>query len=309
MSSRLFMSSGDLVADRRYDFARDLQLRGDLDAAADLLRQAVELAPDFASAWFALGDLCEQLGRRADAIRAYREAARADADDRHGASLRLIRLDAAPLTAMPQGYVRTLFDQYAPRFESSLVGDLGYRGPDLLFKAVLAVRAATRRPAFFRRAIDLGCGTGLAARAFAANVDAIVGIDLAPQMLARARATGLYAALAVADLVEGLRGEPDASADLILAADAAVYLDDLAPMLAAASRVMTPDGLIALTLETHSGDGVVLGRGLRYAHSEQHLRDACVAAGLTLASLEDAWARREDGVPAPGLVAVATRRP
>ena len=121
MSSRLFMSSGDLVADRRYDFARDLQLRGDLDAAADLLRQAVELAPDFASAWFALGDLCEQLGRRADAIRAYREAARADADDRHGASLRLIRLDAAPLTAMPQGYVRTLFDQYASRFEASLV--------------------------------------------------------------------------------------------------------------------------------------------------------------------------------------------
>src|SRR5438876_52374 len=55
MPARLFLSSGDLVADRRYDFARDLQLRGDLPAAADLLRQAIELAPKFASAWFTLG--------------------------------------------------------------------------------------------------------------------------------------------------------------------------------------------------------------------------------------------------------------
>ena len=44
MPARLFLSSGDLIADRRYDFARDLQLRGDLSAAADLLQQAIELA-------------------------------------------------------------------------------------------------------------------------------------------------------------------------------------------------------------------------------------------------------------------------
>jgi hypothetical protein len=45
MPVRLFLSSGDLVADRRFDFARDLQLKGDLVAAADLLEQATELAP------------------------------------------------------------------------------------------------------------------------------------------------------------------------------------------------------------------------------------------------------------------------
>ncbi len=78
-----------------------------------------------------------------------------------------MRLGAEPLAGMPQAYVQTLFDQYAPRFESSLVDDLGYRGPALLFKAVLSVRAAARKPAFFKRAIDLGCGTGLAAAAFA----------------------------------------------------------------------------------------------------------------------------------------------
>ena len=50
MPARLFLSSGDMIADRRFDFARDLQLKGDLAAAADLLLQAIDLAPGFASA-------------------------------------------------------------------------------------------------------------------------------------------------------------------------------------------------------------------------------------------------------------------
>src|SRR5947209_18766793 len=85
----LFMSSGDLMADRRFDFARDLQLKGDLVAAADLLTQATELAPGFASAWFTLGAIREQLGERAQAVAAFRNAPAANPEDRDGASLRL----------------------------------------------------------------------------------------------------------------------------------------------------------------------------------------------------------------------------
>ncbi len=152
MPSRLFLSSGDLMADRRFDFARDLQLKGDLAAAADLLLQAIELAPDFASAWFTLGGIREELGEHGSAIAAYQKAQASDPNDRHGAGLRLMRLGAAPVSGMPQAYVQTLFDQYAPRFEASLVGDLGYRGPVLLFKAVLSVRSAARKSALFARA-------------------------------------------------------------------------------------------------------------------------------------------------------------
>ena len=96
------------------------------------------------------------------AIAAFRRAlARRSRQDRHGAGLHLMRLGAEPWPAMPQAYVRALFDQYAPRFEAALVDDLGYRGPALLFRAVLSARAAARKPAFFKCAIDLGCGTGL----------------------------------------------------------------------------------------------------------------------------------------------------
>jgi len=307
MPARLFLSSGDLMADRRFEFARDLQLKGDLPAAADLLLQAAELAPNFASAWFTLGQIREELGEGEAAIAAYRKAQTSDPSDRHGASLRLMRLGAEQLSGMPQAYVQVLFDQYASRFESSLVDDLGYRGPALLFKAVLSVRAAARKPAFFKRALDLGCGTGLAATAFAKEVDHFIGIDLAPRMIERARETGLYEELQVDDMLSGLRGKPDASADLILAADAMVYVADLAPVLAEARRVLADGGLLAFTTETHDGEGVVIGDGLRYAHSAAYVRATVEGAGLKLPLLEDRSARNEDNVPVPGLVAVAAQ--
>jgi predicted TPR repeat methyltransferase len=306
MPVRLFLSSGDLMADRRFDFARDLQLKGDLVAAADLLLQATDLAPGFASAWFTLAEIRERLGEREAAIEAFRKAEIADPEDRHGARLRLMLLKAEPLSDMPQAYVRALFDQYAPKFESALVGDLGYRGPALLFKAVLAARA--RKPAFFKSAIDLGCGTGLAAAAFARNVDHFTGIDLSPRMIEKARSTGLYAELEVTDMLAGLRGKPESSADLILAADAMVYVADLAPVLAEAGRVLVSGGLLAFTVETHGGDGVILGKGLRYAHAAAYVRRSIEAAGLNLSLLEDRSARNEDHLPVPGLVVVAARR-
>jgi predicted TPR repeat methyltransferase len=307
MPARLFLSSGDLIADRRYEFARDLQLRGDLVAAADLLEQAIELAPAFASAWFTLGEIREQLGERDAAVAAFRKTREADASDSYGAGLRLMRLGAEELAAMPPAYVRTLFDQYAPRFDRALIDDLGYRGPSLLFKAVLAVCHAARKPAFFKRAVDLGCGTGLAAAAFASEVDHFVGIDLSPGMIEKAKATGLYAELEVNDMLDGLRMRAEASADLVIAADAMVYVPDLVPVLTEITRVLASGGLLAFTLERHAGYGVILGRGLRYAHGVNYVRAALAAAGLTPLQFEEQSFRNESDVPVPGLVVVAAR--
>ncbi|WP_022722054.1 class I SAM-dependent methyltransferase [Rhodopseudomonas sp. B29] len=308
MPTRLFLTSGNVLADRRYDFARDLLLRGDSAAAAELLEQAVELESGFASAWFTLGEIREdQLGDRAGAIAAYQHARAADPQDRHGARLRLSRLGAADLDPMSPAYVGALFDQYAPRFEKSLVGDLGYRGPALLLEAIQDAARTLGRPARFARALDLGCGTGLAGRAFAPIVDEIIGFDLSAQMIERCRATRLYTRLVVTDLVAGLAGEPPASANLILAADVLVYMRDVGPMLREVARVLMPGSLFAFTAETHDGDGVVLTEGLRFAQSGAYLKGEIADVGLSVALLDNASARNEHDRPLPGLVVVATK--
>src|SRR5712691_3476893 len=264
-SATLPVSSGDLIADRRYAIARDLERRGELSGAADLLAQALEREPGFSAAWFALADVRERLGDRAGAGAAFRRALALDPDDAQGAGLRLARLEArnAP---MPPAYVRTLFDQYAPRYEDALVRELAYCAPRLLRDAVERVQTA-RGPALrFRRMLDLGCGTGLAGEAFADCCDTMFGIDLSPAMIEQARRKNLYGGLLVADLTEAIERE-QARADLIVAADAFVYLADLEPLCRAAARVLETGGLFAFTTETHEGAGIVLGEKLRYAHS------------------------------------------
>jgi predicted TPR repeat methyltransferase len=300
----LFASSGDLIADRRYDFACAYSQDGDLPAAAELLLQAIELAPRFAAAWFALGDVRERSGDGAGAIEAFRQARDFDLNDRHGAALRLARLDAGAGEPMSPGYVRALFDQYAPRFDEELVGRLAYRGPELLLQAVEVVAGAGAR---FARLIDLGCGTGLAGKLFAPLCDFALGVDLSAAMIDRARRKNLYQELVVADMAACLAQQPDASADLVIAADAFCYLADLVPICHAVARVLSPGGLVAFTVETHAGDGAVLGAKLRYAHAAGHVRAALEAAVLAVRLLQTASTRNENGAPVPGLVVVAQR--
>jgi predicted TPR repeat methyltransferase len=275
--------------------------------AAAIYRRASELVPDRASVWRLLGKVLEQLGDRSEAIKALRRARELDPSDPFGAGVELMRLGAAELSEMPPAFVRSLFDQYAPTFDTALVQSLGYRGPQVLLEAVRSVCEAHQKPASFKHAIDLGCGTGLAAAAFAKMVDRFTGIDLSPAMIEKARATGFYAELEVTDMLEGLRSTPDSGADLVLAADAMVYVADLLPVLKQASRVLACGGLLAFTLERHDGDGFIMGEGRRYAHSASYVRASIEAAGLVVLQFEQHSARCEAGLPVPGLVIVAEK--
>jgi predicted TPR repeat methyltransferase len=303
---QLFISSGDLIADRRFEFAKELEKRGDLMGAADLYEQAVEVAPGFASAWFALGEARVRLGDNAAALEAFRRAGAADPQDRHGAAVQLARLTGA-VVPMPAGYVRTLFDQYAKHYDLSLIAGLDYRGPQLLFDALKAACDMRGRPLHFDRAFDLGCGTGLAGAVFAATVASLVGVDLSAAMIEQARRTGRYSHLHVADVFEFLAREHERSADLVIAADSLPYCSDLAPLARAVARVLDNRGLFVFTVETHDGHGVLLRDTMRYAHGEDHVRAALTNAGLDCESLTAASSRREKSVPVPGLVVAAAK--
>jgi|ERR1051326_653373 predicted TPR repeat methyltransferase len=307
-AASLFVTSGDLAADRRYQWALDHAARGDFSAAVDILLQTVELAPAFATAWFALGAIRDRLGERDAAIAAFENAQKLDPDDYHGARLQLARLgagDAAP--AMSATYVRRLFDQYATRFETSLVERLDYCGPALLREAVAAVMWRAGRPLRFDAMLDLGCGTGLAGAAFAPFVDGLVGVDLAPAMIARAQAKGLYQRLVTADVLDALKAEASAEIRyrLAVAADVFVYVNDIGPAVAAVADILTLDGLFAFTVETHAGEGIKLLPTLRYAHAEDYVRTVLRKSGLAVARIDRKPIRSEKAVPVDSLVVVA----
>ncbi|REF87636.1 putative TPR repeat methyltransferase [Methylovirgula ligni] len=297
-SQPVFLSSGDVIADRRFAHAADYMAGDDARAAHDLLTQTLELAPHWPAAWFALGEACLALGWQEKARAAFGRALAAAPEDALGASLKLAQLGVMPPAPAPEAYVKRLFDGYADRFESHLVGRLAYRGPRLMADAIAGL-GRTR----FARAIDLGCGTGLCGEIFRARVQHLAGVDLAPRMIARAKAKGIYDHLAVGSLERFLADEAAASADLLLAGDVLIYIADLAPLFAAAFRVLRSGGLFAFTVQT-AESGFLLGKDLRYAHAAGYIRDVAANAGFTLRVLENAAARQEAGSDVPGLVAV-----
>ena len=302
--SALFLSSGDPALDRRHEWARGLIERGEVQAAAELLAETLERGPGFIAGWFLLGEASELLGDKEGAIAAFRRALKLDPEDRLGVGLRLARLKARRVPhAMSPAYVRTLFDQYAGRFDRELVEALHYSGPALL-AAALGKVAGERR---FKRTLDLGCGTGLMGEAVRGRTQELVGVDLSENMVEAARRKQTYDRLAAGDLAYFLAAEPE-NFDLILAADVFVYLPDLKPVCAAVAHKLSPGGLFAFTVETHEGDGAILRDTLRFAHGEKHLRDAAAAARMEVLFLEKVATRLEKNSPVEGLLAVLGAR-
>ncbi|MEW9307914.1 class I SAM-dependent DNA methyltransferase [Labrys neptuniae] len=298
-------SSGNAVADRRFAYAMAYKAGGDPASAAELVVQALDEAPDWAAGWLALGDLNETLGRRREAIDTYRQALRLDPADEAGAGARLARLgEMPPDGAMTPAHIAALFDEYAPRFERSLVDDLSYRGPALLRMALEGIG----RNGPFQRALDLGCGTGLVGEAFRPLCQDIVGVDLSAAMLAKARAKQVYRQLEQAEIADFLLRQAADSADLILAADVFIYLGDLDNIFHQAARILVSGGLFVFTIQSHSEPAAfILNHDLRYAHSRGGIENWVTGAGLHLRHLDDAWARTDRGMPVPGQVVVLER--
>jgi predicted TPR repeat methyltransferase len=241
------------------------------------------------------------LDRRGEAIAAYRRARELGADPA-GIAFALAALGEGALpAAAPADYVKGLFDQYAGHFDRHLVGTLGYRTPELLGGLLHDHLGAA--PAL-EAALDLGCGTGLCAPILRPMARRLAGVDLSEKMLEKARAAGLYDALACADIVDWLEGR-DAEWDLVLAADVLVYIGDLAPLFDAVARVLQPGGRFAFSVESLAAEspaGYAITASNRFAHAPAYVRACAAAAGLTLVEQRDAVLRREHGAEVGGLL-------
>lgn len=282
---------------------------GDLVAAAELMDQALEIAPDWAAGWDLLGSFHEKNGNLGSAISAWRRLEALDDDGVFGARLKLAAHNAGAAgegTAL--SYVEALFDQYAPQFEEALVGKLGYRVPDMLDQLVSDCAAGLGIERF-AKAIDLGCGTGLMGEKLRGRVDFLEGVDISAAMIAETARKGIYDSLQKAELVAALNARR-AEADLMTAADVFIYCGALQPVLAALVPALKPGGLVAFSLEAHDGEEALFLRpSLRYAHGVQATRDALVVAGLEVLRFETAVLRFDRGAPITGMLVVARKPP
>jgi predicted TPR repeat methyltransferase len=307
MTSQQF-SSGDILADRRADYARMFAESGAFAEAAELMEQALEHVPGWAAGWFRLAEYADKSGRKEAAATALAKVVALDPADIFGAGLKLAVLGAVDVPAAPSSrYVERLFDDYADRFDTALVGRLGYSVPETLAALVLDHAGESAR---FSHVVDLGCGTGLFGERIRAHAALLEGFDLSANMLAKAGEKAVYDRLAQADLslpsvesgVFGT-GAPEGRADLASAADVLMYLGDLSEVFSTTARLVAPGGLFAFSVEdAGEDDGHVLQPSLRYAHSEGFIRTRARETGFAVLTVRRTVIRKDAGEPVHGLL-------
>jgi len=204
-----------------------------------------------------------------------------------------------PHDRAPAAYVVRHFDEFAEGFDSKLVDVLGYRVPQDLASLVSSCRTD------FSAMLDLGCGTGLAARPLQGLGGHLIGVDLSENMLAAADRRGVYAALVKVDAVDFLADKTHRF-DLVFAADLLIYFGGLDDLVAAIAQSLVPGGLFAASIERASDRDVILLPSGRFAHGEAYF-EAVIGRHFRIVRKQQTGLRLEAGHPVAGLLYVMRR--
>ncbi len=117
--------------------------------------------------------------------------------------------------------------------------------------------------------LDLGCGIGRVAAALAPHVRSVLGLDIAPGMIAEARRR--HGAVARFAITDGVRlGLPERAFDLILAVDSFPYLVQAGVAdrhVADAARVLRPGGTLAILNLSYRGPEADRAEARRWAEA------------------------------------------
>lgn len=264
-------------------------------AAANILPSPADALENLAAAWRRLGD------REAEAECWRRLAAVAPTHPVAAHMLGATGRAPAPERAS-DGYVQHLFDRFARDFDHVLAR-LSYRVPAL---ARACFEERWPEPRADLRVLDVGCGTGLCGAQIKPWTIVLDGVDLSPEMLAKARALGVYSSLATDEMCAYLSARPDAY-DVIVAGDVLCYTGDLAAFARASRRALRPGGRVVFSVEATESDlGFVLEPHGRYSHAQHAIRRWFSAFGEL--HIRPEIIRTELGAPVHGWWVVAENR-
>jgi len=215
-------------------------------------------------------------------------------------------------TKCPQDYIVGLYSTFAARFDTLLVESLQYHTPTELRKLVDSV-LQQQSTCSIQRCIDLGCGTGLSGEAFRGLIRGhLLGVDLSPEMIAKAKMRQFYQELVVGDCLSVLKGQGD-DVDLIIACDVSVYLGDLEPVFHKAQTSLSEEGIFAFSTEllttsaTNSKEEYILQACARFAHAKAYIERLAIQFNFRMVGYKASTIRKTQGKNVQGQL-VALRR-
>ena len=295
---------------------------GRLDEAEESLRQAIALKPNFLEAHFNLGNTLKAFGRLEEAKESYTQAIalKHDFAEAHGnlaITLRdLDRLNEAeasfrkaitfkpeyssakhllaaltgktPATA-PREYVEDLFDNYAAKFETSLVNNLGYKIPRVITEMIIK----SSKFSVLGSVMDLGCGTGLLGAEIKQFCNNLEGIDLSTKMLDEAKKKNIYNNLIHQDIIDYL-SNASLNFDYFISTDVFIYIGDLSEVFRLIKSRNKTAGKLVFSTENFDGTSFFLEKSGRYSHSKNYIENLCEEFGYKLRHYDTRTLRKDN---------------
>ena len=291
-----------------------LQELGRLEDAEVSNKRAIAIKPDYAEAHFNLGNTLQELGRLEDAETSYKKAIAFKPDYAEKLSHAIASISGLNPARATDAYVSNLFDDYAKKFESNLVGKLNYKTPTIIADLLRPIISPINQQFDI---LDLGCGTGLAGEALISIAKTLVGIDISKEMLGIAKAKNIYHRLIQDEIHHALSQELSASFDLVVSSDVFVYIGDIKAIFDKVYDVLKVGGFFAYSTEalypaSHGKEEFLLDYKLnqngRYAHSSKYLLGLIDSSQFTLHMREVAQIRIEKGQPVMGYIVIMQKK-
>lgn len=276
-----------------------------VEDALTAYRRAVEIDPNLTTAHLSLGRALYVFGRIDEAVIVYKQWLQIEPDNAVAKHM----LAACEGGDVPERcsdeFVKESFDAFASSFDEVLER-LEYRAPSLVEEAI---EETLPSPSSQFSILDAGCGTGLCGDALKPYAKQLIGIDLSPKMLVKARSRGCFDELHEAELSHYMVTHAN-EFDVIVSADTLVYFGELEKAFDAASLALRANGYLVFTVERLDDDataGYQLNPHGRYSHRADYVRAALERSGFEVIKLEEQVLRLEVRRPVHGLIVVAKR--
>jgi len=269
------------------NLAATLQERGKLDEAEVNYKLAIELKPDYAEAFKNLGGLLHRLNRDEEAIKSYNKAIELKPDNKDTFHL-IAALKGETTKSAPKVYIENLFNNYAYRFDESLVHQLEYHAPKIISKII----SSNYKDSSLGSILDLGCGTGLFGEEINQFCDYLEGVDLSSLMLNVAEKKNVYNKLTKIDILDYLSSE-NLDFNYFVFTDVFIYLGDLTDVFRLIKSRNKSYGKLVFTTEDTEKKNYFLEKSGRYSHSKAYIEMLCSNFNYKLSHFEKIKLRKE----------------
>lgn len=270
-------------------------------AALEIYKEILSRSPDDKQALRGAANTLIALDRSEEAIERLQRLLHLKPDDKTAKHL-LAALTGQNVTRGNVDYARAVFENYAANFEKHLTEALEYTLPQTIPPVLEKLDGEN---AWYGRALDLGCGTGLVGLQIRSYCEHLTGVDVAPAMLKKAAEKAVYDDLKTGDLSATL-AELDTGYDLILCADVLLYIGALEEIFSRVVQRSNPGARFVLSTEKLLQGDLKLQPSGRFAHSSEYVQRCATQAGLSLLHQEDIPLRKERGEWLPGELFVFT---